>query len=93
MVERGVCVGGMYVHIYLKKADTYRHTSPRFFSLFGAYTAMLGDCQFVFQKKELIKNPDKFNLEGKIIVMTSVPPSCKMLRVVLGICRSEQLIP
>lgn len=75
----------VYVHMYLKKADTYRHTFPRFFSLFAAYTAMLGDWQFVFQKKELIKPPNKSNLEGKIIVRTLVPQFCRMLHVVLGL--------
>lgn len=47
---------GVDVHVYLKKADAYGHTFPRFFSLLGAYTAMLGNRQFLFQKKNPHKN-------------------------------------
>lgn len=66
---------GRYVQTHFKK----------FLSLSGACTAMLGDWQFVFQKKELIKYPNKFKIEGEEIVMTLVPLSCRMLHVVLGL--------
>lgn len=73
VVEGGwewVCV---YVRIYLKKADTYRHAFPKhFFSLFIVCTAMLGGWQFVFQKKELIKNSNKFHLEGMQLLSVAV---------------------
>lgn len=75
----------LHVDIYLRKADTCRHTFADFFSLFGAYTAILGDWQFEFQKKELIKYPNKVNLEGQIIVMILLPLFGRMLYVVLGL--------
>ena len=72
----------VHVLIYLKKADTYRHAFSRFFSSFGAHTSMLGDWQFVVQKKiKLIKTPNQFNLEGEIKFMTLVSPFCRMLHV------------
>lgn len=35
----------------------------------------------MFQKKELVKNHNKFRLEGEIVVRTLVPPFCGMLNV------------
>lgn len=50
-VGMDVCV---CVHIHLNKSHACRHTFPRLFSLFGTYTAVLNDWQFVFQNQKLI---------------------------------------
>lgn len=67
-----------------------RYLQACFFKIFFHCLVHILQCWVIgslcFRKKpQLIKNPNQFNVEGKIMVMTLVSPFCRVLHVVLGL--------